>query len=380
MLLNLETKVQRLIPIGQQRVGRSGEVSNGLVHELQDHPSIDTASSKEEPTLVSIMALSNDRQFLAIGSHSARNEVADGPRDSPVIAIWDMVSLKRRKTLVVPDIGPKVLLSRAPHPCGSLELSLNLGTQTIASLSFSSDGLFLLAMTSAPDFSMYVWNWERGKLQGQLRFGQLGQDLAAAQKLDSSAHDVETFAVPVMRRRASSIVANGHPVAGPSNEGPRLSIPTKTGDALHSVSPSTDRNGSVKHANQANSIVHNASRRGSQTNGNIPKLNRRASVVANTGTVVVNEQVRVDEAIEIVQASFVPFDGEFYQICIVCAWLAILCFFTFRNMYTTNVRANRCRRAILYSVYSASRPKFPTVCVLVVKSRTNSRNLSAIVA
>ena len=198
-----------------------------------------------DPNIISTMSLSRDRRWLAIGAHASRREDQTGPYEPPVITIMDLSTMKRRKSFSLPDLGPRVSVSyffQGIHHSPS---------QEIISLSFSWDSVYLLAQTGYPNYTLYAWNWERGRLHGRLQFGDTSLSVPYAED--------HSIAVGTIGARRGSIVAS-KPVAS----GGKPSI--------------------------------------------LEQINEDKSSTQHTGL--------LSRTTEINQASFSPFDGASYQICL----------------------------------------------------------------
>ena len=78
---------------------------------------------------------------LAVSPNKRYAAVAEKKAEKPTITIYDLTTLRRRKTLT-------------PQDTSSLE---------IISLAFSPDSKYLVSQLSEPDWVLTYWHWEKGK-------------------------------------------------------------------------------------------------------------------------------------------------------------------------------------------------------------------------
>eukprot|EP00304_Pavlova_gyrans_P012532 CAMPEP_0206035036 /NCGR_PEP_ID=MMETSP1466-20131121/1785_1 /ASSEMBLY_ACC=CAM_ASM_001126 /TAXON_ID=44452 /ORGANISM="Pavlova gyrans, Strain CCMP608" /LENGTH=1327 /DNA_ID=CAMNT_0053409369 /DNA_START=150 /DNA_END=4130 /DNA_ORIENTATION=+ len=83
------------------------------------------------------MAVSNNRKFVAIAERPER------PTDKPFVTVYDLHTLRKRRTL--------------PAPPPEVE------SRDLVGLAFSPDSKTLLTMGGAPDWTLCVWAWEKAK-------------------------------------------------------------------------------------------------------------------------------------------------------------------------------------------------------------------------
>jgi len=93
----------------------------------------------EKCTGMTALALSPNRRYLAIAEKG----------DKPLVTVWDLLhdQSKKRKTLSVPD----------------------LSAQSFISLAFSPDSKYLIAQSKYPDWQLFYWAWEKGKVMASLK-------------------------------------------------------------------------------------------------------------------------------------------------------------------------------------------------------------------
>lgn len=68
--------------------------------------------------------------------------------DKPFITIYDLESLKRKRVL---------------------SLSSDCDAREFVTFTFTNDGKYVLAVTGAPDWSLYAFNWEKGKMESSCK-------------------------------------------------------------------------------------------------------------------------------------------------------------------------------------------------------------------
>jgi WD40 repeat protein len=159
VIYNSETKTQKFIPV-------------------QDAGQIITA-----------MALSPSKRFIAIAE---KGETAS-------VVIYDLLTLRRRKVLVAPNLHSNAGAASHPapnahagsttglHEGGTFQLpggqhggnhstasnhaSGNENTKEIVSLSFSSDSKYLASLSGGPNHTLHNWSWEKAKIISSLKLG-----------------------------------------------------------------------------------------------------------------------------------------------------------------------------------------------------------------
>ncbi|RKO94545.1 hypothetical protein BDK51DRAFT_19442, partial [Blyttiomyces helicus] len=114
ILYNVETKLQRFIPVS--------ECSGGIT----------------------AMAVSASKRYVAIAE---RGEHA-------TCSIYDLHSLRKRKSLSPPDGDTKEFIS----------------------LAFSSDAKYVITQSGAPDWTLYYWTWEKTKVMAHVRTACIPSD------------------------------------------------------------------------------------------------------------------------------------------------------------------------------------------------------------
>lgn len=68
--------------------------------------------------------------------------------DKPIITIYDTGTLKKRKIIGIPVVGPETPQSKE-----------------FITAQFSMDSKYLMAVTGEPDWMLYCYNWEKGKTE-----------------------------------------------------------------------------------------------------------------------------------------------------------------------------------------------------------------------
>jgi cilia- and flagella-associated protein 57 len=98
------------------------------------------------PTASSITAISISPNLKSLAVAEAPS--ADGDTRA-CISVYDLQTLKRRKTLSTSETGNAVYVD----------------------LHFSSDSRMLLAQSGAPDWTLLLWSWEKAKVSSSTRTG-----------------------------------------------------------------------------------------------------------------------------------------------------------------------------------------------------------------
>ncbi|KAI9207648.1 WD40-repeat-containing domain protein, partial [Polychytrium aggregatum] len=92
---------------------------------------------------ITSLCISNTRRYCAVAERSTV--------EKPQVVIYDLHTLRRKKVLV---------------PSSEIE------SKEYVALAFSSDAKFIITQTGAPDWMMYFWLWEKGKLMASFRTTQ----------------------------------------------------------------------------------------------------------------------------------------------------------------------------------------------------------------
>ncbi|XP_072157636.1 cilia- and flagella-associated protein 57 [Bemisia tabaci] len=88
--------------------------------------------------VLSILALSPNRQYVAVGEKG----------DKPSISVYNLSSLQREKVLRLP---------------------FETQSQEFVCLSFTCDNRYLVAVSGDPDWMLYYYNWEKGKVESSAK-------------------------------------------------------------------------------------------------------------------------------------------------------------------------------------------------------------------
>ncbi|KAG5457124.1 MAG: hypothetical protein BJ554DRAFT_2948, partial [Olpidium bornovanus] len=107
ILYNVETKTQKFIPVSERCEGITG------------------------------LTISANKRYVAIAERAEKAQ----------IAIYDLHSLRKRKTLFLPDCDAKEFVS----------------------LAFSTDAKYIVAHTCGPDWLLCYWTWEKAKLMASVK-------------------------------------------------------------------------------------------------------------------------------------------------------------------------------------------------------------------
>lgn len=108
VIYNIDQKSQKLIPISEK--------SNGLT----------------------TMCISQNKRYIAI---------AEKIVDKPLVTIYDLHTLRKRKTLSISDVQSTEVISMA----------------------FSPDSKNLITQTGAPDWTLHYWSWEKSKVMALVK-------------------------------------------------------------------------------------------------------------------------------------------------------------------------------------------------------------------
>ncbi|KAJ3190576.1 Cilia- and flagella-associated protein 57 [Irineochytrium annulatum] len=93
---------------------------------------------------ITAMSVAANKRYLAIAERTER----------PLAAIYDLHTLRRRKTLSPPEAESKEFVSMA----------------------FSSDAKYIITQSGAPDWMLYYWTWEKTKLMASVKTANVSGD------------------------------------------------------------------------------------------------------------------------------------------------------------------------------------------------------------
>lgn len=94
--------------------------------------------NSEKSTGLTTMCVSQNKRYIAI---------AEKISEKPIVSIYDLHTLRKKKTLTILDTQSSEILS----------------------MSFSPDSKHLITQTAAPDWSLYYWSWEKSKIMAYTR-------------------------------------------------------------------------------------------------------------------------------------------------------------------------------------------------------------------
>jgi cilia- and flagella-associated protein 57 len=108
---------------------------------------------------ITAVAVSPNRKLLCVAERA----------EKATIAVYDLQSLKRRKTLTSTETLSKVRHPSTPSHSASTCGKILTCIQEYVSLDFSPDGKVLVAQGGAPDWNLIVWVWEKSKVVASTR-------------------------------------------------------------------------------------------------------------------------------------------------------------------------------------------------------------------
>jgi WD40 repeat protein len=106
--------------------------SNIVVYNI-DQKTQKFIPNTEKSTALTTMCLSHNKRYIA---------VAEKVAEKPIINIYDLHTLRKRKTLTLTDTHATEVISMA----------------------FSPDSKHLITQTGAPDWTLHYWSWEKSKI------------------------------------------------------------------------------------------------------------------------------------------------------------------------------------------------------------------------
>lgn len=114
-----------------------------------------------ESAAITALAVSPNLKQLAVAEAAPKASVGA----HSTITVYDLATLKRRKTLAAPETG----------------------SPEVVDLSFSADSRLLLAQGGAPEWSLVLWVWEKARVASVLRAGGGQASVLSAQFCPSEA-------------------------------------------------------------------------------------------------------------------------------------------------------------------------------------------------
>jgi WD40 repeat protein len=106
--------------------------SNTIIYNI-DQKTQKYIPCSEKSAGMTTMCISQNKRYIAIAEKVA---------DKPLINIYDLHTLRKRKTLIITDIQ----------------------STEIISMSFSPDSKHLITQSSSPDWVLHYWSWEKSKI------------------------------------------------------------------------------------------------------------------------------------------------------------------------------------------------------------------------
>jgi WD40 repeat protein len=111
--------------------------SNIIIYNI-DQKSQKYIPCSEKSTGMTTMCISQNKRYIAIAEKIA---------DKPFINIYDLHTLRKRKALTISDTQSSEIISMA----------------------FSPDSKHLITQTSAPDWLLHYWSWEKSKIMAFIK-------------------------------------------------------------------------------------------------------------------------------------------------------------------------------------------------------------------
>ena len=106
--------------------------SNTVIYNI-DQKTQKYIPNAEKSTGMTTLTVSQNKRYIAIAEKVA---------DKPLINIYDLHTLRKRKALTINDIQASEVISMA----------------------FSPDSKHLITQTAAPDWALHYWSWEKSKI------------------------------------------------------------------------------------------------------------------------------------------------------------------------------------------------------------------------
>jgi WD40 repeat protein len=111
--------------------------SNVIIYNI-DQKTQKFIPNTEKSTGLTTMCISQNKRYIAI---------AEKIGEKPLVSIYDLHTLRKRKTLNIPDTQANEVIS----------------------MSFSPDSKNLITQTGGPDYLLNYWSWEKSKVMAFLK-------------------------------------------------------------------------------------------------------------------------------------------------------------------------------------------------------------------
>ena len=106
--------------------------SNVIIYNI-DQKTQKFIPNSDKSTGLTTICVSQNKRYIAIAEKVA---------DKPLISIYDLHTLRKRKALTINDTQ----------------------STEVISISFSPDSKHLITQTGTPDWTLYYWSWEKSKI------------------------------------------------------------------------------------------------------------------------------------------------------------------------------------------------------------------------
>ena len=112
-------------------------------------------TNSEKSSGLTTICVSQNKRYIAI---------AEKVSDKPLVTIYDLHTLRKKKTLTINDAQ----------------------SSEIISMSFSPDSKHLITQSGAPDWNLYYWSWEKSKIMAFTKItGSSQQNASVTQVIHS---------------------------------------------------------------------------------------------------------------------------------------------------------------------------------------------------
>ena len=149
-VIGLRSKVSNCIAYQDEQTIVYPAGCNIVVYNI-DQKTQKYIANTDKSTALSTICLSQNKRYIAVAERVA---------DKPLVTVYDLHTLRKKKVLSINDTQ----------------------SSEVVSMAFSSDSKHLITQTNSPDWLLHYWNWEKSKVMAFIKIaGNLHTNVAVSQ-------------------------------------------------------------------------------------------------------------------------------------------------------------------------------------------------------